>query len=312
LRELFERVAQPVTRRGTKGAWYQGWRVMAIDGVVLDMPDTGENREVFGKRGDTAFPQLRLVGLGECGTHAIVAAAFDAWRIGERKLFERILDQLRPGMLVLADSGYYSYQLWSQTIQTGAELVWRVGDTLDLPVEQWLEDGSYRSSLLPKQIKGNLKRGKTHSQTERLRRPVRVIEYMVTNRGESTETIRLVTSITDHELAPAVELAALYQQRWEFELTLDEIETHQMSHTRLLRSKTPELVRQEVWALLLTHYAVREFMHEAADPPGPHDSLLLDVDQLSFTRSLNAVRRQVTNQAGFSPSPPDHRDPRHH
>jgi hypothetical protein len=187
LRELFERVAQPVAEPGTKGAWYHGWRVMAIDGVVLDMPDTDANREKFGKRNDTAFPQLRLVGLAECGTHAITAAAFDAWKAGERELFERILDQVEPGMLVLADSGFYSYDLWSQTVATGAELVWRVGDNLELPVEEWLGDGSYRSSLLPKQIKGNLKRGKPHSQTERMRRPVRVIEYMVTNRGQSTE-----------------------------------------------------------------------------------------------------------------------------
>jgi hypothetical protein len=309
LRELFERVAQPVAEPGTKGAWFHGWRVMAIDGVVVDMPDTPENREVFGKWGDAAFPQLRVVGLGECGTHVIVAAALDGWKVQERELFDRIRHELEPGMVVLADCGFYSYALWSETVETGAELVWRVGDNLELPVEEWLPDGSYRSSLLPKHIKGDLKRGKSHSLAERLRRPVRVVEYTVTNRGERNELIRLVTSILDPEVAPAVELAVLYRQRWEFELTLDEIETHQMSHTRLLRSRTPELVRQEVWALLLTHYAVREFMHEAADPLGPDDGLLVDVDQLSFTRSLNAVRRQVANQAGFSPSPAEDRDP---
>lgn len=310
LRVLFDRVATPIAQPGTKGAWFHGLRVMAVDGVVLDVPDTPANREVFTQREDTAFPQVRMVGLAECGTHAIVAAGFDSWRVQERELLERILDEVEPGMLVLADRGFYSYDLWSQAAKPEVELLWRVGDNLHLPVEQWLPDGSYRSSLLPKQIKGNLGRGKRHSQTERMRRPVRVIEYMVTNRGETTETIRLITTLSDHELAPAAELAALYQQRWEFELTLDEIETHQMPASRLLRSRTPELVCQEIWALLLTHYAVRELMHEAADPLGPDDSLLLDVDELSFTRSLNAVRRQVTNQAGFSPSPPDNGDPR--
>jgi hypothetical protein len=239
--------------------------------------------------------------LGECGTHAIVAAAFDSWRVYERELFERILDEgVEPGMLVLADRGYYSYEMWCKALDAGVELVWRVKGGVELPVVKWLADGSYRSYLLPAQVKSALKRGKTHSQAQRLRREVRVVQYRVTNRSGAEEIIRLVTSIADHELAPAAELAALYAQRWEFELTLDEVETHQMSHSRVLRSKTPELVMQEVWALLLTHYGVRELMHEAAERAEADDGL--DVDELSFVRSLNAVRRQVIDQAGFSPS----------
>ncbi|GAB2862913.1 beta-ketoacyl synthase N-terminal-like domain-containing protein [Lentzea nigeriaca] len=151
--------------------------------------------------------------------------------------------------------------------------------------------------VLPKNMKSDLKRGRRRSVPDEARIAVWVVEYMVTNRGGKAETIRLITSIMDHELAPSAELAALYRQRWEFELTLDEVETHQMPHHRLLRSKTPELVRQEIWALLLTHYAVRDLMLEAADDMDADDGL--DVDELSFVRSLNAVRRQVTNQAGF-------------
>lgn len=312
LRVLFERVAAPMAQPGTRGAWFHGWRVMAVDGVILDVPDTADNVEAFGKKphrdGESPFPQVRIVGLGECGTHAIVAAAIDSWRAYERELLERILDDVEPDMVVLADRGFFSYELWCQARQTEAELVWRISDNVEVPVLEWLPDGSYRSELLPKQIKVDLKRGKQRNVRDEMRLPIRVVEYMVTNRGGKPETIRLITSIMDHELAPAAELAALYRQRWEFELTLDEVETHQMPHHRLLRSKTPELVRQEIWALLLTHYAVRDLMLEAADDMDADDGL--DVDELSFVRSLNAVRRQVTNQAGFSPSPTEESDSR--
>lgn len=313
LRALFDRVAVPMAEPGTKGAWFHGWRVMAVDGVVVDVPATGDNIREFAKKphrgGESPFPQVRIVGLGECGTHAIVAAALDSWRVYERELLQRFLHEFQPGMLVLADRGFFSYALWKQACETGADLVWRVKDVAELPVLEWLPDGSYRSELVPKDIRRNVRKGRQRTVHPRHCQAVRVVEYRVTNRGDQPEKIRLITTIGDHELAPAAELAALYQQRWEFELTLDEIETHQMPHTKLLRSKSPEMVRQEIWALLLTHYAVRELMHEAAEPLGADDGL--DVDGLSFTRSLNAVRRQVTNQAGFSPSPPeksDHRD----
>lgn len=309
LRELFTRLARPMARPGTRGAWFHGWRVMAVDGVILDVPDTPANTATFLKKthskGESAFPQVRVVGLGECGTHAIVAATFDAWKVCERELFTRILPTLEPGMLVLADRGLFSYALWRAAHDTGAALLWRISDPVDLPVLEWLPDGSFRSELLPKRLKTDLKRGKQHSAPQGARIPVRVIEYMVTNRGESTETIRLITSIADHTLAPAAELAALYQQRWEFELTLDEVETHQMPRSRILRSKSPDLIRQEIWALLLTHYAVRSFIREAADDLGE------DPDLLSFIRSIRVIRRQVTNQAGFSPSPTPPRHPGH-
>jgi hypothetical protein len=300
LAALFERVARPVAEPGTIGAWYRGWRVMAVDGVVLDVPDTPDNLKEFGKSGSgkrtSPFPQVRLVGLAECGTHAIVAAAFDSWKVYEREITARILDAFEAGMLVLADRGFFSYELWRDALATGSDLAWRIKDDVDIPALEWLSDGSYRAELIPKRMKTDLKRGKRRSVPDEVRIPVRVVEYMVTNRDESTETIRLITSILDPVAAPAAELAALYHERWEFELTLDEIETHQMASSKLLRSKTPELVRQEIWALLLAHYAVRCFMREAADDIGE------DVDQLSFTRSIRVIRRQVLGPAGFSPS----------
>lgn len=309
LAELFHRVARPMAAVGTRGTWYGDWRVMAIDGVVLDVPDTPENRERFGKsrnaQAESPFPQVRIVGLAECGTHAIVGAAFDTCRTMERDLALRLLDDVEPGQLVLADRGFYSYDFFSTVRATGADLLWRVSSRLELPALEWLPDGSYRSEVGPNKWKVDAKRGKRRRVSDELLLPVRVITYQVTNRGDEPETIRLITTLDDHEQAPAIELAALYQQRWEFELTLDEVETHQMPSSRVLRSRTPELVRQEIWALLLTHYAVRAFMRDAADDPDDP----LDVDQLSFLRSLRVIRRQVTNQAGFSPSTPEPSDP---
>lgn len=311
LAELFARVARPMAVPGTKGAWFHGLRVMAVDGMVLDVADTPANRAEFTKKrhksGESPFPQVRILGLAECGTHAIVAAAIDSWKTHERTLLSRILNDFEPSMLVLADRGFFGYDAWATARATGAELLWRVSDVVDLPVVEWLPDGSYRAELLPKDIKKDLKRGRFRNVADGARIPVRVIEYMVTNRGEETETIRLITTIGDHELAPAGELAALYAQRWEIELVFDEIETHQMPKSRVLRSKSPELIRQEIWALLLTHYAVRAFMREATDDL---DDDPLDADRLSFTRSLHVIRRQVTGQAGFSPSPTPTRHPR--
>lgn len=307
LAELFDRVAVPMARPATIGAWFHGLRVMAADGVIFDVPDTADNAAAFAKGGNEGgagpFPQVRLVGLAECGTHAIVAASFDTRTVDERSLFGQLIDDFEPGTIVLCDRGFYSYELWRRAAATGAQLLWRLKSDLTVPVLQVLPDGSYLSELVPRIAKNNYRRGKTRRIPEHLRIPVRVIEYAVTNRDGKTDTITVMTTILDHTFASAHELAALYQQRWEFELTLDEIETHQMPDSRLLRSRTPKLVRQEIWALLLAHYAVRAFMREAADDIGE------DVDRLSFIRSLRVIRRQVESPAGFSPSPPDGRDP---
>jgi hypothetical protein len=298
LEELFFRVARPIARPGTVGAWHRGWRVMAIDGVVLDVADTPENVERFQRKehrgGSSAYPQLRMVALAECGTHAIVAATFDSWRVYERALAGRLLNQVEPDMLVLADRGFFGYEFWNEAAETGAALLWRVQLKIGLPVLEALPDGSYLSELLPKQMKTDLRRGKRRAVPDHVRIPVRVVEYTVGNRG-SEEVIRLITTLTDHREHPAGELAALYAERWEFELGLDEIETHQIAHNRVLRSRRPDLVEQELWGLLVTHYAIRHLMHEAAD------DLEIDEDRLSFTRSLRVVRRNVVNDSGFPP-----------
>jgi hypothetical protein len=305
MRALFDRVAQPMLPTGGGGrGWYAGLRVMALDGLILDVPDTAENVAAFGTGNhlaDSPYPQARIVALLECGSRAVVAAEIGACHTGEREMAQHLLDRVDQQTLLLADRGFYGYDFFNTARASNAELLWRVNRTLSLPVHQQLPDGSYLSALAPKSMHSMVARGQRRRR-EDLEIPVRVIEYTITNRGDAAddaeagepETIRLITSILDHETAPAAELAALYHQRWEIELAFDEIETHQIGH-RVLRSRSPELVRQEIWALLLTHYSIRHLMFEAADDVGA------DLDRLSFIRSLRIIRRQVTDQAAFSP-----------
>jgi hypothetical protein len=307
LRELFHRVAVPMAGRSTQGAWFRSWRVMAIDGVVLDVPDTPENNTEFehssGGKGSSAFPVVRMVGLAECGTHAMVAAELGTWSTGEHTLAARLVPELEPDMLVIADRGFYSYRLWHAMLDRGAAVLFRASSKLVLPVLHAYPDGSYRSVLLdPKRQSPIRKRAaragdQANAVLESVGTPCRVVEYVVTNRGGETETFCLITSILDYQDAPAYDLATLYHERWEIENTLDEIEIHQLGHGRVLRSKSPEMVRQEIWGILLAHYAIRHLMHEAADTAD------IDPDRLSFIRSLRLIRRQITGQADFPPSP---------
>jgi hypothetical protein len=271
---------------------------MALDGVLLDVPDTAANVDRFGRSSnalaDGPFPQARLAALVECGSRAIVSAEIGDCHAGERELAWGFLDRVDEQMLVLADRGFYSYEFWQQVRARGAQLLWRIKTHINLPAYQQLPDGSYLSALAPKSMRSDIARGKWR-RIDRYEIPVRVVDYQITNRRDEPETIRLVTSILDPELAPAAELAALYHQRWEIELALDEIQTHQMGRPRVLRSRSPQLVCQEIWALLLTHYAIRHLMFEAADDTGA------DLDRISFMRSLRIIRRQVTDQAAFSP-----------
>jgi hypothetical protein len=317
LRVLFDRVAIPMTGPGGGRGWFHGWRIMALDGVMLDMPDTPANVEAFGRSGnsigDGPFPQARIIALSECGSRAIVGAEIGQCHAGERELARELLDLLEPDMLVLADRGFYSYDYWKEVRAHDAQLLWRIKTHINLPVYEMLPDGSYLSALAPKSMRSDIARGKGR-RIEHYEIPVRVIDYTITNRGTTDtgkpktepETIRLITSIIDPDLAPAAELAALYHQRWEIELAFDEIQTHQMGRPRVLRSRSPEMVRQEIWALLLTHYAIRHLMHEAAaDDP----DVQADLDRLSFMRTLRVIRRQVTDQAAFSPHNTDQDDP---
>lgn len=307
LRVLFERVAAPVAGRGTKGAWLGSRRLMAVDGFMLDIPDTPANATEFGRLDvgpkASAFPQVRVVALEECGSHAGVAASFGPCRIDERALLTDLLGSFEPDMLVIADRNFYSFKLWTQALASGADLLWRVQASVTLPVIEPLPDGSHRSIVINPRITG----ARRAELIDRVRRghhippdkaiPVRVVEYEIPDRdGNGTgELICLITSILDPSDVTVIELAAAYHERWESETGFGEKKTYLRGSGRVLRAKSPEMVRQEIWALLLTHYAIRKLMCKAADEAG------YDPDRLSFIRSLRVIRRQVTDQADFPP-----------
>ncbi|MDI5980284.1 IS4 family transposase [Amycolatopsis magusensis] len=310
LRLLFDRVAVPMAKRSTPGAWLRGLRIMAVDGVIFHLPETEDNEEGFGRCGGknpAPFPQARVAALVECGTRAVVAAEIDPWKEQERVQVARLLHAFEPGMLVLADAGFSSYELWKAAAATGADLAWRVQSELSLPVLSVLPDGSYLSEV------GDPQQKRHNREYERKRRAsgmavdyiqLRVIEYEIPNRDGRGEIIRLVTTILEPVEVSAAELAAVYHERWEEESVFDEIETHiRDGSTVVLRSKHAETVRQEIWALLLTHYAIRHLMTEAAEQAD------IDVDRISFIRSFRAIRRQVSDQAAFSPRNTSSGDP---
>jgi Insertion element 4 transposase N-terminal/Transposase DDE domain len=298
LKVLFAQAARPLATKATRGAWYRHWRVMVMDGACLDVPDSPANqglgRAKSGRgEGVGAFPQVRVVGLVEAGTHAIVDAVQGPYSVGEQTLARQLArdrGRLGPGVLLLADRLFTGGELWQQMAATGADLAWRVTcgtkTAPKLPIDQACSDGSWLSRL--------------YAASDRQRRhpiTVRVIEYTLTDPGRrtSTDRYRLVTTILDPAAAPAHELAALYTERWEIETALAELKTTQRGPKQVLRSKSRELVAQEVWAHLLVHYALRAVMHTAALAED------LDPDRLSFVRTLRVVRRQVIAAPAFSP-----------
>ncbi|OHV61354.1 transposase [Pseudofrankia sp. BMG5.36] len=314
LRLLFDRLALPQAGRGTKGAWLGGRRLMVIDGTQFDLPNSPDNAAEFGYAGGEAdpgaFPKALVVGLVEAGTHAVVGAEIDSCRVGERALAAQLSHRLRPGMLLLADRNFYSFELWQQVRATGADLAWRLSASVRTPVVHVLDDGSFLTVLVNPKIQGKRRGRLTAAATAAARGEgvlpaddaddvliARVVEYTVANRpgNGANEIFCLLASVLDPADVPAVEIAAAYHERWEEENTFDEIKTHMRGAGAVLRSKSPDLVRQELWALLLAHYAIRKIMTAAADEAGE------DPDRLSFIRSLRVTRRQVTDQADFSP-----------
>lgn len=304
LRELFRRAAVPAAGYGTKGAWLAGLRLMSIDGTGLDTADTEANVGAFGRMSTgpkaSAFPKVHLVTLSECGTHAVVAAEVGGCRTGERTLAAGLLDALEPDMLLLADAGFYSWQLW-QAAATGAGLLWRIGASVSLPVVRALPDGSYLGLLFGPAVKAARRQALLTAAragqdvSGRQAQLVRAVEFTVPDRNPDGELVCLITTVLDPVRIGAAELAAAYAERWEHESALDEIKTHLRGGGQVLRSKSPDMVEQEIYGLLLAHYGVRELMCQAADEAG-HDP-----DRLSFARSVRVVRRQVTDQAAFPP-----------
>jgi len=291
LRRLYEQVVQPVATRATKGAWYRAWRLVSLDGSSLDVADTAENGVAFGypgtSRGASAFPQLRFVTLVENGTHVLFGARLGRCADSETTLAHGVLPAFRPGMLCLADRYFFGYALWRAAAATGADLLWRVKSNLRLPRAAVLADGSYLSVVYPSE------KDRRHV-TNGIQ--VRVVEYRLKGVADAEPLYRLITTILDPALAPAADLAALYHERWEIEGALAELKTQLRGAQVVLRSKTPDLVRQEFWGLLLAHFAVRGLMHEAALRADE------DPDRLSFLHAVRVVRRKLPLFAAFPPS----------
>jgi Insertion element 4 transposase N-terminal/Transposase DDE domain len=259
LKRLYEAIVAPMAEPRTKGAWYRQWRLVSLDGSTLDVADTAENDKAFGRpgasRGSSAYPKIRFVGLLENGTHVLWAAQMDTYKTDEITLAKTVVAALKKGMLCLADRFFPSYELWQKAAQTGADLLWRVRQNARLGVDKRLADGSYLSRIYA---------STSDRRNQRKAIVVRVIEYRLKDVPGADLIYRLITTILDPKLAPAKELAALYHERWEIETTLDELKTHLRGAQIVLRSKSPELVRQEFYGLLMAHFAIRGLMHEAA------------------------------------------------
>jgi hypothetical protein len=288
MKRLADEVLSPLAPPGAIGAWYRGFRLMALDGSVLDLPDNEEVAEHFGypssSRGEAAFPQVRILSLVETGTHAIVGAEFGPYRVSEQKLAGMLLPtKLMPDMLLLADRNFYGYWLWKSCSEK-SNLLWRVKTNLILTKEQMLPDGSYISRVYD---------SKNHAKNDPI--VVRVIEYVLKKSDKPQERYRLLTNILDPNNGPAKELASLYHERWEIETSFNEVKTGLKGRSTLIRSRTPDLIKQEVWGLLMTHYAIRSLMAKAAW--AKH----MDPDKLSFINSVRIVKRKLPHVAASPP-----------
>ena len=298
---VFSQVAEPVADLDTAGAFLGPWRLMSVDGMEWDVPDTARNRAFFGVRGDdqAAFPKVRVVTVSECGSHAPVLAvmgpAAGGKGSGEQSMARKLYPRLEEDWLVIADRNFYNWKDWRAAAGTGAALLWRMKENARLPVLEMLPDGSYQSVLIAPRITGGkrdaliaaARRGEALEEDQA--RSVRVIEYDVPDReGDGKdELIILVTTITDFRAATAQALADAYHERWEHETGNAQLKTYLRGPGRVLRSGSPDLIEQEIWGYLLTHYALSALICAAATSAG------IDPDRVKFKRTLRVIRRAI-------------------
>ena len=311
LKETFAQVAAPVATLDTAGAFLGNWRKMSIDGLEWDVPDTAANAAEFGypgtgNGGRAAFPKARAVTIGEVASHAPVLAAIGPCTSkgsGEQSLARELYPRLEEDWLLIADRNFYNWADWCAAADTGAALLWRVKSDLILEPLEFLSDGSYRSVLVNPKVKGAARKkladaARAGEDLDPARaRHVRVVEYEVPDRagGGKDELIALVTTVTDLRQAPAPALAAAYHERWEHETGNAQLKTYLRGPGKILRSKSPDMVKQEIWGYLLTHYAISALICTAATAAG------IDPDRVKFKRAVRIIRRRIDDPAAFPP-----------
>ena len=314
MKAIFDRCVKPIAKPNSLGCYYRGLHIVVVDGTDIDLYDSKENAEYFGKSsnqfGECGYPKARAVALVEAGTRTVFALNVGKYKInnddddveptGKRKTSNRkkkeigeialastLTNHLKPGQILLADRLFMAFKFFKKCRQSGADLLFRAREDRILQKERILSDGSYISTIYDSE------KGSKDSME------VRVIEFGLeaTRDGKTTETsYRLITTFMNAEKYPMDELAKLYRERWEVELMLDEVKNHLMDG-ELLRSRTPELVKQEIYAMIMAYNVIRYSMHEAAETEK------IDPDELSFTHSKNVVERYLP-KFGFFPPPP--------
>ena len=290
IERLYRELVRPIAAHKSPGAFFRSWRVVSLDGSTLEVADSEANEAAFGRhgvsRGKSAYPQIRFVTLLENGTHILFGAVMDALRVGEITLARRVIGQLRRGMLCLADRNFFSYPLWKQALGTKAALLWRVKKNLRLPRLRVHQDRSFESMIYESDKDRRAKRNGIR---------VRVIEYHIKG---YPDLYRLITSVLDPTKAPAEDLARLYARRWTIETALGELKDRLPKRKLILRSKLPDLIRQDFFGLLLAHFGIRSEMYAAAAEVNE------DPTDLSFVHAINVIHRKLHRLVSFPPSGP--------
>jgi len=292
MRALFEGLAGAVMVE-VAGLRVFGLVVTAVDGTVVDLADTARIRERYATPSGGRFPQARLVTLVVCGTRRVLGAELDSCALSEQALWDRMVGQLRPGTLNLADRNFFSMHRWRTAAGTGAHLIWRVKNgakSLPAKVITTLADGSHLVRL--RESDAMLSARRKASQDKTIPRlddiTARLVEFTVTltdQGGRSrTSQFRVLTTLLDHDSYPAEQVAACYAQRWQVELVYKTIKSTLRGVGRRLRGQVPDLAEQEIWGLLAVYNAlVDQAITAAVD-------LNVDPDEISFTVVLHAVR----------------------
>lgn len=304
LADLIERCCHPLAEPATHPqAFYQGLRLVAMDGSNFELADEPDNIEQFGypgsRTGQAGYPQAQCAVLIECATHAILAANIDSYRASEWNVCEPLLKRMDRSMLCLADRGFNGFEYWRKAQATGAQLLWRCANNRQLPVIELLPDGSYLSQIHPPKRESASAQCVTEDPPAMGPITVRVIEYAMPGLPQSEPRYRLMSSLLDPVAAPALELAALYHERWQVEAVFDELKTHLLQGRRVLRSKKAPLVRQEFYGWVLAHYCVRWLLHQGATRQRiPHE-------RQSFKAHVQLLRQVLPQSGAFPPTATD-------